>query len=160
MRRGARPGVLHLSRLVALVVLLAGWTAVPAPASAAGPHWCECVEYVKNYFGLHGAAGNARDMGPFLVAHGFRRSDTPVIGAVVIVQPAFYASGSGAVYGHAAIIESTAPSGRSGWFVGMRGGNQTGRQFTGAGCANVTFKSVGPIARTSRLVSYWLPPRR
>lgn len=145
----------------ALVIALAGGAlaAQPPPAEAAGSHVCECVEYVKSSFGLRGAAGDAKDMGPFLAKNGFRRLDAPRTGAVVILQPAYYSSGEGSVYGHVAIIESTAPAGSSGWFVGMRGANQTGSQFSRSGCSNVTFKSVGPISKTSRLASYWLPPR-
>ena len=152
------PPLLAPLGLVAALVL--GSAALAPPANAAGSHWCECVEYVKNYFALGGAAGNAKDMGPFLSAHGFRRSDTPAIGDVVVVQPAFYPAGSGATYGHTAIIESLAPAGTTGWFLGLRSANQTGKQFVGSSCGNVTFKSVGPVARTSRLVSYWVPPHR
>ncbi|MHB8575286.1 MAG: CHAP domain-containing protein, partial [Dehalococcoidia bacterium] len=83
-------------------------TAGPAPAEASGTHWCECVEYVKNFYRLQGAAGNAKDMGPFLAKHGFRRTNVPAPGEVVILQPSFYKSGAGAIYGHAAIIESIA----------------------------------------------------
>ncbi len=152
---------LPVRRIAAIGLLVTMLTAGVAPRPvAAAPHWCECVEYVKNYFDLHGAAGNARDMGPFLAAHGFRRSDVPAIGAIVILQPAYYAGGSGAIYGHTAIIESLAPAGSTGWFLGLRGANQSGKQFTGANCGNVTFKSNGPVSRTSRLVSYWLPPHR
>jgi hypothetical protein len=148
-----------LAPLSLVVVFSLGSTALaPSAAASTSSHWCECVEYVKNYFALHGAAGNAKDMGPFLAAHGFRRSDTPAIGDVVVVQPAFYSSGSGAIYGHSAIIESLAPAGTTGWFLGLRSANQTGKQFAASTCANVTFKSVGPVARTSRLVSYWTPP--
>lgn len=129
----------------------------PAPVDAAS-HACECVEYIKNYYGLKGAAGNAKDMGPFLASHGFRRRDEPAVGAVVILQPSFYKSGDGAIYGHVAIIESTAPAGKTGWFLGLRGGNQTGARFTASGCSNVTFKSYGPISRNSHIASFWLPP--
>jgi hypothetical protein len=79
---------------------------------------------------------------------------------VIILQPGWYASGSGAVYGHAARIESIAPASAGAWFVGMRSANQTGKQFTDAGCANVTFRSIGPIPAGERRVSYWRPPAR
>ena len=61
--------------LIAIAALLLSLAAHSRPAAvdAAAPHWCECVEYVKTYFGLKGAAGNAKDMAPFLLAHGFRR---------------------------------------------------------------------------------------
>lgn len=132
----------------------------PPPASAAAAHFCECVEFVKNRFALGGAAGNARDMGAFLAKHGFQRSDAPVVGGVVILQPAFYKTGDGAIYGHVGLIESIAPAGSGGWFVGIRGANQTGKTFTDQGCTDVTFKSYGPFPRGSSLVSYWLPPHK
>lgn len=146
-----------------LISLLVGYGAVslrPAPVSAAGPHFCECVEFVKNRFGLNGAAGNAKDMGPFLAKHGFRRSDAPVVGGVVIFQPGAYKSGEGAIYGHVGLIESIAPAAPNGWFVGVRGANQTGNRFSDQGCSDVTFKSYGPFPRSSALVSYWLPPHK
>ena len=153
-------GVIHGRRTALLLAaLLLAYAAALLPASAsAAPHWCECVEYVKNSFGLRGAAGNAKDMGPFLAARGFRRSATPKVGAVVILQPAFYQTGSGAVYGHAGIIESLAAAGTHAWFIGVRGANQLGKQFTSASCGNVTFRSLGPIANGSPLATYWLPP--
>ena len=153
-------GVIHGRRTALLLAaLLLAYAAALLPASAsAAPHWCECVEYVKNSFGLRGAAGNAKDMGPFLAARGFRRSATPKVGAVVILQPAFYRTGSGAVYGHAGIIESLAAAGTHAWFIGVRGANQLGKQFTSASCGNVTFRSLGPIANGSPLATYWLPP--
>jgi len=154
---GPPPARLALGLLLA-GVLAAGVPAAPL-AAAPRPHWCECVEYVKNYYGLHGAAGNAKDMGPFLAAHGFRRTEAPAVGAVVIIQPGFYSRGSGAVYGHVAIIESLAPAGKRGWFLGLRSANQTGKQFAAAECSNVTFESIGPVAHSSRMFSYWLPPR-
>ncbi len=150
----------RIACLTLLVIGLIG-TVSPAPLDAAPrAHWCECVEFVKNSFDLHGAAGNAKDMAPFLAAHGFRRADAPVVGGVVIVQPAYYTHGDGAVYGHVGLIESVAAAGKSGWFVGIRSANQTGSPFSGAGCSNVTFKSFGPFPRTGGLVTYWLPPRR
>jgi hypothetical protein len=127
----------------------------PEPASAS-PHWCECVEYVKNYFGLKGAAGNAKDMGPFLAAHGFRRSMVPLPGAVVIFQPKFYPSGLGRVYGHSAIVQSASASGKSSWTITVHGANQTGKRASASGCSDVSTKSFGPYPRTSNLVSYWV----
>jgi hypothetical protein len=118
------------------------------------------VEFVKSRFGLSGSAGNARDMGAFLAKQGFRRSDSPAVGGVVIFQPGVYKTGDGAIYGHVGVIESTAPAAPNGWFVGVRGANQTGKAFNDQGCGNVTFKSYGPFPATSSLVSYWLPPRK
>src|ERR1700736_3999569 len=107
-----RPTSSLLGRLGVAMALVAGTIGPLRPVAVdAASHACECVEYVKNYFGLKGAAGNAKDMGPFLAAHGFRRSDVPVPGAVVIFQPRFYKSGDGAFYGHVAIIESTVAAG-------------------------------------------------
>lgn len=150
-----------------LISLLVGLGAVsvsglpePAPVSAGSTHFCECVEFVKSRFGLSGAAGNAKDMGAFLAKHGFRRSDTPAAGGVVIFQPGAYKSGDGAIFGHVGVIESTAPAAPNGWFVGVRGANQTGTRFADQGCSDVTFKSYGPFPRGSSLVSYWLPPHK
>jgi surface antigen len=131
----------------------------PAAVDAAG-HSCQCVEYVKSYFGLKGAAGDAKDMAPFLAAHGFHRISAPIPGAVVIIQPRFYSSGPAAVYGHVAIVKSVTASGTSSWKLDIRGGNQSGKEFTASGCSNVTEKTIGPISRTSQAASYWAPPRR
>lgn len=143
----------------AAVLLVFSMVELPSASAGAASHWCECVEYVKSYFGLHGAAGNAKDMGPFLSAHGFRKSAEPVPGAVMILQPGWYRSGSGTKFGHAAVIVSVHASGRSAWSVSVRGANQTGGQFTSQSCSDVSVKSFEPLPRTSRLVSYWVPPR-
>ena len=144
--------------LLGLALLLA--TAGPpfAAEAAPAPHRCECVEYVKNVFGLRGAAGNARDMGAFLAAHGFRRSAAPVVGAVVVIQPAYYAAGSGALYGHAGIVEAVSSADHGARLLRVRSANQQGRPFSAAGCSNVTVKPFRQDTRARRLFSYWLPP--
>jgi len=148
-----------LGRTGLSIALILGLSAVQGTQTAIAGHSCECVEYVKSMFGMRGAAGNAKDMGPFLAAHGFRRSTVPVPGAVVIIQPRFYPAGDGAIYGHVAIVTGVAPSGKSSWVITVRGANQTGSKFSAAGCSNVSAKSFGPYLRTTPLFSYWLPPR-
>ncbi|HLZ70944.1 MAG TPA: CHAP domain-containing protein [Dehalococcoidia bacterium] len=132
--------------------------ATPAAAHATGPHRCECVEYVKRYFGLRGAAGNAGDMGPYLAAHGFRPTSKPVAGAVAIVQPGYYRHGEGRIYGHAGVISSAWREDAKHWSFRLRSANQTAPPGTALGCNNVSVKWFGPFADESRLVSYWLPP--
>jgi hypothetical protein len=149
-----------LCPLLVCAVLCAAWSSAPPAAHATAAHPCECVEYVKTVFGLHGAAGNAKDMGPFLAAHGFRRSTTPVPGAVVIIQPGYYTRGAGAIYGHVAVITAVSHTRAGSWLLTVRGAQQTGTPFTAAGCNDVSVKAVGPFTPTSRLVTYWLPSRR
>jgi hypothetical protein len=144
---------------VALISVVALALATPAAARAASPHRCECVEFVKRYFGLKGAAGNARDMGPFLAAHGFRRLKMPVAGAVVILQPGYYRHGEGSVYGHAGVITAVNRVDAHHWVLSVRSANQLARPQAQLGCNNVSLKWFGPLADNSRLVSYWLPPR-
>jgi hypothetical protein len=115
---------------------------------------------VKSYFGLRGAAGNAKDMGPFLAVHGFRRIAAPVPGAVVILQPGFYRAGEGSRYGHAGVITSVAREDTSHWSFTVRSTNQIARSTTALGCNNISLKWFGPVAADSRLATYWLPPRR
>jgi hypothetical protein len=134
-------------------------SATPTKAKP-GPHWCECVEYIKNRFGLTGAAGDAKDMGPFLAKNGFKRSAIPIPGGVVIIQPGFYPSGSGAVYGHAALIQSIYPAGKYAWRLTLVAANQSGAKFTAADCTDVSIKDFAPIPWTSKMFSYWAPPPR
>jgi hypothetical protein len=154
-----RRALLHALGSLLCLALIVGWVGAPAPLQAATAHHCACVEYVKTVFGLHGAAGNAKDMGPFLAAHGFRRSTTPVPGAVVVIQPGYYTRGAAAIYGHAAVITTVSRTRSGSWLLSVRGANQTGTSFTAAGCTDVSAKTVGPFTPSSRLVTYWLPPR-
>ncbi|HZQ35169.1 MAG TPA: CHAP domain-containing protein [Dehalococcoidia bacterium] len=144
---------------VALISVVAMALATPAAARAASPHRCECVEFVKSYFGLRGAAGNAKDMGPYLAAHGFKRLSRPVVGAVVILQPGYYRHGEGSVYGHAGIVTAVTRLDSRHWSLRVRSANQLARPQAALGCNNVSLKWFGPLATDSRLVSYWLPPR-
>ncbi len=144
---------------VALISMLAMTLATPVAARAASPHRCECVEYVKSYFGLKGAAGNAKDMGPFLAAHGFRRIPAPMPGAVAVLQPRYYRHGEGSRYGHAGVISSLTRVDAKHWAFILRSANQLARPTTALGCNNVSLKWFGPLAADSRLATYWLPPR-
>lgn len=144
---------------VAVISVVAMALATPAAARAAPAHRCECVEYIKSYFGLRGPAGNARDMGPYLAAHGFRRVATPVTGAVIILQPSYYRHGEGSIYGHAGVIASVRREDGHHWSVSVRSANQIARPRTALGCNNVSLKWFGPLGDDARLVSYWLPPR-
>lgn len=135
-------------------MLLAG----PPPVSAEGPHRCECVEFIKRTFGLSGAAGNAKDMEPYLAARGFRRLAGPVPGAVAVFQPGLYSGGPGSIYGHVAIVVALTTADSRTWAFTARSANQTGAQYTAYTCSNVSVKGFGPFPRGSRLISYWLPP--
>ncbi|MGI8551417.1 MAG: CHAP domain-containing protein [Dehalococcoidia bacterium] len=143
-----------------LVAFLSLGLASAPPTANASPHWCECVEYVKSRFGLTGAAGDAKDMGPFLQRHGFRKVSAPQTGAVIIIQPAFFHSGSGAIYGHVGVIDGVASvdKGRT-WAIAVHGSNQLGSMFNGSNCSNVTL-SAKSILKTSHLATYWAPPHK
>jgi surface antigen len=108
---------------------------------------CQCVQYVKNRYGISTAVGHAKNMKYSLPRLGFHRT-RPRAGAVVVMQPSF--PGTGPYYGHVGIVTRVLPDGT----IRVRGANQGGRQRE-AGCRNVnTLHFAGNVFRR-RDVSFW-----
>lgn len=141
-------------------------TAAEAPA-----HACQCVEYVKNRFGLTGSVGSkstpgyARYMGKYLQDRGFRSIPEPRSGAVVIFQPAFGRSVHQEA-GHVGVIASVqSVKGGRDWKISVRGANQAQRVAAGPGvlyvwvrehrCSNVNTIPFAAYSKQNRNVSYW-----
>lgn len=110
----------------------------PKPSYAAG--FCQCVEYVKNRFGITAPVGNAKDMVNTLPRFGFTRISEPQAGAVVVMQPSF--PGSDPTYGHVGIVEGVQyVNGQT--KISVRSSNQIGSKFSDANCSNVTVIGFG-----------------
>lgn len=112
---------------------------VPAQKATAA-YSCQCVEYIKNKYGLSGSVGGnggAKNMGPYLTARGFTQVYSPVVGAVVVFQPKFSSTGVDQTYGHVGVISAVSDLG-SYWQITVTGANQSGTKYTDANCSNVT----------------------
>ena len=132
--------------------LLSTIVAPPPAAAHNGTHWCQCVDYIKHYYGISGSTGNAKDMGPNLVRYyGFRRIYTPVVGAVVIFQPAF--GSVNAYYGHVGRIVAVTDLGTY-WQVKVRSANYGGSQ-TMSNCTNMNDVVFHKYTKGSSAVSYY-----
>ena len=124
-------------------------------------HWCECVIYVENHFGLSdptsiccGVNGYAKDMGPYLQARRFRQVSTPQVGAVIIFQPGF-GSGIDQTAGHVGIISSVKSVGNK-WAITVEGSHQQPPEYTKDNCTNVSNISFAPYPKSDTFVSYWI----
>lgn len=97
---------------------------------------CQCVGYVKDRFGLTGAAGNAYQMGDFLLRNGFQRAATPAPGEVVVFQPSFSPHLTSA--GHVAVLDTVTDL-RNQWRITTVGANQPAQpERTEGNCDNVS----------------------
>jgi len=88
---------------------------------------CQCVEYVKNVFGLKGGisqSGFADTMGPFLEQNGFHTASTPseVKGAVAVMQPSFNSQIDQTI-GHVAVVEKVVDNGNGTWTITVKAAN-------------------------------------
>lgn len=135
---------------------------------------CECVDYIKNRYGLTGSIGvngGARYMGAYLEARGFVRVSEPQVGAVVVFQPAF-GPGINQTYGHVAVITSVISQDNR-WKISVRGARQNedslGRPkpdvlvVTENNCNNVNTTSLAAYLKTwgtDRLAYYVYNPDR
>lgn len=120
-----------------------------------GAIWCQCVQYIKNRYGLKNTA-NAKDMGPILVKSGFRQISEPKVGAVVIFQPAF-GSGIDQKYGHIGVIDKVqSVNNNKSWAITVRGANQGGSLFTEYNCNNVSSVGYKSYAKGTSSVSYYM----
>ena len=150
----SRRGFLGLLGGAALTAAVGQAVLEGAPEEAEAARSCSCVDYVKSALGLTGAAGNAKDMGPFLKAKGFKKVSSPVAGAVVIFAPPhLYVDPN---FGHVGIIRQVKAEG-SKWKLLIRSSNLFGQSkyFTSAGCSNVSDTWFTPFAKTASTVTYW-----
>lgn len=142
-----------LTFVVMLVLILS--LALPTSIAKATPPNCTCVEYVKAYFGITEAVGNAKDMGTWLINHGFSQVSSPQAGVVAVMQPGF--PGADATYGHVGIIDSVSDQG-SNWKITLRGANQSsGSAFSEFGCSNVRNTSWSAYSKTNTKIKYYKP---
>ncbi|MEV0384998.1 CHAP domain-containing protein [Nonomuraea sp. NPDC050643] len=105
--------------------------------SVAAAQTCQCVTFVKRYYGLTGGMANATDMGPVLKRNGFRyvgHGIAPRKGDVAVWKSNYYRP-----HGHIAIVNS-AKWDSPGWVVKFRGANQSGSLFTQKNCKNVSIR--------------------
>jgi hypothetical protein len=129
--------------VVVLGLLAAGHESPLHATPAEAASWCQCVDYVKNAYGLSGAiggSGGAKDMGSYLAARGFRQLYGPAnlqAWAVAIFQPGF-GSGINQTYGHVGLVAQYWYSGGGYWTVVLRGANQPGYTWIEKGCTNVS----------------------
>lgn len=121
--------------------------------------WCECVDYVRNRFGLNPSQGpwfvGAADMGPYLEAQGMTRLNAPVVGAVVVF-PRTFGAGIDQQYGHVGVVRQVQPT-SSGWSLMVRGARQTVPEWTEAGCSNVSDMHHILVARGAPGVAFYDP---
>jgi hypothetical protein len=96
-----------------------------------------------NRFHLTGhPSGGGKNMGPLLLANGFRQVSTPKVGDVAVFQPRF---GHGIwSTGHVAVVVKvqTWAYGKSNWLNTFRGANQGYAQSTEDGCTNVSNMTI------------------
>jgi uncharacterized repeat protein (TIGR01451 family) len=151
-----------------LVAVLAGAAAIfsaSEPMKVSAATQCQCVDYVKAYFGITDPTGNAKDMGTYFAAHGWSSVSSPTPGAVIILQPTFQDKNGWYVdptNGHVGIIKSVSPGPQGYWAVNMRSANYGGTE-TELGCNDVgnSFDlnpTLKPLTyRTNDTsVSYWV----
>ncbi|MEQ8754251.1 MAG: ricin-type beta-trefoil lectin domain protein [Coleofasciculus sp. G1-WW12-02] len=124
-----------------------------APSQAA--QHCECVEYVKRRFGLSGAVGNAKDMGPALAARGFRQVSQPQVGAIAIFQPGFSRyTFVNQTYGHVGVISQVRNLGDK-WQILVDNTNFGGHGVS-LNCNNFSKNWYNPYPKNTSTVSYWV----
>jgi surface antigen len=135
-------------------VFLLSFLAIPTNSVNATPPNCTCVEYIKAYYGVTESVGNAKDMGTWLLNHGFSLISTPKVGAVVVMQPGF--PGANATYGHVGILSKVSDLG-SQWKISVKGSSQSsgGSLFSEFGCSNVRITSWSAYYKTNTKIKYY-----
>jgi surface antigen len=137
--------------IAASIILPIISSATYAPKAARAESNCQCVEYVKNRFGITVAVGNAKDMIYSLPKLGFTKIDQPQVGAVVVMQDSF--PGADPTYGHVGIVERILQNGQ----IEVRGANQSvgGSMFSESGCSNVRLTKFGTSINGRSDISFW-----
>src|SRR5207244_13363936 len=103
------------------------------------------------------AVGNAKDMGTYLLSHGWKATQTPQAGAIVVYQP--HANSADATVGHVGIVSGNPALGANHrtYTYTLESANwaQTS-QFSDSGCDNVSLR--GPLtyaAGTDKGVTFY-----
>lgn len=144
----------HALSVVLMLVVLTSLLFLPTTAHA-GVN-CQCVGYVKNYFGIIESTGNAKDMGAWFLNHGFTAASSPVVGAVAVMQPGFPSVDP--TYGHVGIVDSYSDQG-SNWKIYVRGANQgSSNLFSEFRCDNVRVISW-TYAKSNTKIKYYTTPK-
>ncbi len=152
-----RSGISRRLRIGVIAIALAGpgsaamvMAATPALAHGRAPN-CWCVDYIKHSYGINGPTGHAKDMGPNLVrSYDFHKRTEPVVGAIVVFQPAY-----GPVdqeYGHVGRILGVSDAG-SRWKLTVRSANYGGTNHV-LDCRNVNDKPFY-VVKGSRSVAFY-----
>lgn len=117
---------------------------------------CQCVKYVKNRIGDKTSAGNAKDMGPYLIKNGYTRIySAPRRRDIVIFNPRF-GHGFNPYYGHVAVITSAKVSKVGDITVNMVGANMhLPHERTEHYCNNVSNASVVVTPEEKRYVEFY-----
>lgn len=144
-----------LGTIVLVAFLFATFTSsMPVSAANAPATTCSCVQYIKNTYGITQPVGNAKDMGTWLLAHGYKLVSNPVKGAIAVMQPTF--PGANTTYGHVSFIESVTDQGTK-WKITVRGAQSVGGPvFTQASCSNIRITSWSAYLKTNTLIKYYV----
>lgn len=141
-----------------MLVLICSLLAIPTTEGEATPPNCSCVEFVKGAYGIFNATGDAKNMGAWLLNHGFSKVSSPRPGAVAVMQPTF--PGANTTYGHVGVITKVTDLG-SKWQIVVRGSNQSvgSSLFTEFGCSNVRDTTWGSYNKTDTRIAYYYVKR-
>lgn len=141
--------------LAICLILMLSMFSIPTSRVHATPPNCTCVEYIKAYYGITESVGNAKDIGTWLLNHGFVQVTTPRVGAVAVMQPGF--PGANATYGHVGIIAGVSDL-SSQWKITLRGSAQTtGSSLVSEfGCNNVRNTSWSSYNKTDTRIKYYV----
>jgi hypothetical protein len=129
--------------------------------------WCECVEFIKNTFGLvdplsvRGSRSiHAKDMRPYLQEQGWVQVSEPRTGGrtIAIIDNDFD-RGFKAISGHVALVSAFEDLGNS-WRLTLEGANQTqANQYSLRRCSNVN-RVTTTASKTSSDIAFWHNPNR
>lgn len=140
-----------IKAFIALAVITnATFSGVIASDKANAQVNCQCVQYVQKVIGKHIPIWHAKEADSKLSGLGYTRVNTPVQGAIVVMQPSF--PGSHRVSGHIGFIDSYNPANGK---IKVKGSNQGG-SGSDAGCDNVNVVQFGTDVRGRSDISFWV----
>ncbi len=117
------------------------------PAQAASR--CECVQYVRNRFGLPSPSGNANQWNDGYLQRNRFRQVGPTRGSIVVFEKTF--PGADSRNGHVAVLEDFDPKTGK---ITVRGANQGGNSIEN-NCSNVNSIRFGTSINGRSDVSFW-----
>jgi len=144
------------SKILSIVLIMVFlFPAFVEPKSVKAATNCQCVTYIKNYYGLIGQTGNAYQMGAWLLTHGFVEIANPEIGAVAIMQPDFFVPSL--ANGHVGIIVDVEDYSSTKWRIKLKGANQPigDPLFSEFACDNVRITRYAPYLKTNTKIKYY-----